>query len=69
MKAAARGAPPAWLSANSHQCRAFGTGTTACLCVVITERNRTMLFLMHTLSKQGMNLYSLLEPAFKEFQA
>lgn len=25
------GAPPAWLSANSHQCGAFGTGTVAYL--------------------------------------
>ena len=34
-----------------------------------TERNRTMLFRMHTLSKQGLNLYNFLEHAFKEFQA
>lgn len=46
MKAATKGggSPPAWLSANSYQCKALVQEPWPVLYVVITERNRTMPF-------------------------
>lgn len=78
MKAATKGvcggrvSPLAWLSANSYQCKAFGTGALACfVCGHYREKQDNAFCFSSCMLYQNLAwiLSHLLENAFKEFQA
>lgn len=65
------GSPPAWLSANSYHCKAFGTGALAYLYGHHREKQTMPFAFSSCMLYQNMAwiLSHLLENAFKEFQA